>query len=140
MHDDMEQNCAHHTHEHTHESTHAHLHTHTGEHAHQHDGLDPATVHSHEHTHVVVHDHEHAHMEEHAHTHFAEAEINREELTALLSYTLQQSQHYNEELLEMQPQLRQLGLAEAAEQLGQGIADFAAGNGRLEAVIDLLKE
>ncbi len=140
MHDDAEQNYTHHTHEHMHESTHAHLHTHTGEHAHQHEGMDPATVHSHEHTHVIVHDHEHAHMEEHIHAHDAEAEGNREELFALLSYTLQQNQHHNEELLEMQAQLRQLGLADAAEQLGQGIADFAAGNACLETVIGLLKE
>jgi hypothetical protein len=129
-----------HTQEHTHESAHAHLHTHTGEHAHQHAGLDPATVHTHEHTHTLAHEHACAPETEQTHRHDAEDEPNLEEVVALLAYTLQHNLHHNAELMQMQEQLRALGLGSAAEQLARSMADFSAGNDRLSDLLKTLQE
>ena len=129
-----------HAQEHTHESAHAHLHTHTGEHAHQHEGLSPETVHTHEHTHTLSHEHACAPESGQAHRHDAEDCPNLEEVVALLAYTLQHNLHHDAELRQMQEQLRLLGLGDAAEQLGQSMADFAAGNARLAILLKTLQE
>ena len=141
MHIGVDQNGgAHHAEEHTHESAHAHLHTHTGEHAHQHEGLSPATVHTHEHTHALTHEHDCKDKSNVAHEHDANSGANRAEVVALLTDTLQHNHHHNTELLEMQQQLRELGLGAEADLLGLGISDFASGNARLADILKSLQE
>ena len=120
----------------TEESAHAHLHTHTGEHAHQHEGLSPETVHTHEHTHT----HEHDSAGGQAHLYDPTTGENREKIIALLTHTLQHNHHHNEELLQMQAQLRALGLDAEAELLGSSISDFTAGNARLADLLKTLQE
>ena len=129
-----------HAQEHTHESAHVHLHTHTGEHAHQHEGLSPETVHTHAHTHMLTHEHDCADASETKHRHGAEVVADRAEIAALLNYTLQHNHHLNAELQEMQVQLRVLGLDNAAERIGMGISDFAAGNAHLADALKRMKE
>ena len=124
-----------HTHPHAHESTHAHLHTHTGEHAHQHEGLDPATVHMHEHTHETVHAHDHAHEDGHVHPH-GDANPERAEAVALLTYFLKHNQHHGEELRLLQEQLLELGLDAAAEQVDQAIKEYSSGDAHLAAALE----
>ena len=75
-----------------------------------------------------------------AHRHDAEDCPNLEEVVALLAYTLQHNIHHDAELRQMQEQLRLLGLGDAAEQLGQSMADFAAGNARLAILLKTLQE
>ena len=140
MHHGVDQNCGCHTQEHTHESAHVHLHTHTGEHAHQHEGLSPETVHTHEHTHTLTHEHDCADASGAMHRHGEEDETDRTEVVALLNYTLQHNHHRNAELLELQTQLRALGLDDAAELVGQSISDFAAGNTLLADALKRIKE
>ena len=120
----------------TEESAHAHLHTHTGEHAHQHEGLSPETVHTHEH----MHTHELDCVGDQAHQYDPATSANRAEIVALLTYTLQHNHHHNEELLQMQAQLRALGLDAEAELLGSSISDFTAGNARLADILKTLQE
>lgn len=141
MHNGVEQNggvC--HAQEHTHESAHVHLHTHTGEHSHQHEGLSPETVHTHEHTHTMTHEHDCTDSSETAHSHDAEVGADRAEIVALLNYSLQHNHHHNAELLEMQAQLRALGLDDAAELIGRSLSDFAAGNALLAEALKKIKE
>jgi hypothetical protein len=141
MHDGVDHSGgAHHTHEHVHEAAHSHLHAHTGEHSHVHEGLDLSIVHAHEHTHTVVHDHDHAHEGDHTHMHSTAAGGDRAETIALLAYTLQHNQHHKIELLELQQELQQLGQNAAAEELGLAISDYAAGNARLSAILESIKE
>lgn len=141
MHNGAEQSGGtNHAQERTHESSHAHLHTHTGEHAHQHEGLDPTTVHTHEHTHNWTHEHDVSQQGEATHRHDSEEGADREEIVALLAYTLQHNHHHNAELLEMQRQLRALGHDAEAELLGESIADFTAGNARLADILKALQE
>lgn len=120
----------------TEESAHAHLHTHTGEHAHQHEGLSPETVHTHEH----MHTHELDCVGGEAHQYDPATGANRAEIVALLTYTLQHNHHHNEELLQMQAQLRALGLDAEAELLDLSISDFTAGNARLADILKTLQE
>ena len=129
-----------HAQEHTHESAHVHLHTHTGEHAHQHEGISPETVHTHEHTHMLTHEHDCAIASKTTHRHGVEDGADRAEIAALLNYTLQHNHHLNTELLEMQTQLRVLGLDEAAELVSKGVSEFTEGNAHLADALKSIKE
>ena len=78
------------------------------------------------------HDHDH----DHHHSHGAPSQPPT---TALLAYMLDHNQHHAAELEELAGQLKEQGMTQAAETILAGVADFNAGNTKLAAVLDLIK-
>ena len=76
------------------------------------------------------HDHDH----DHHHSHGAPSQPPT---TALLAYMLDHNQHHAAELEELAGQLKEQGMTQAAETIG--VADFNAGNTKLAAALDLIK-
>ncbi len=105
-------------------------------------------VHAHNHDHHArnqeVHAHNHDHharnQEVHAHDHDHSAHAHRPhddaELLALLTYMVKHNKHHAEELAE----LGQSVDGKAAEYLAAAIADFRAGNDKLDLALALLQQ
>lgn len=79
------------------------------------------------------HDHVHEHGLEHSHKHPA-----AEQSTAILRYMLDHNRHHAEELRSLADTLRENGKAETADTLSAAVADFDAGNEKLEAALAFL--
>lgn len=89
----------------------------------------------------------HGHAHEHEHEH---AECNgcggcgekspKEQLTALLGYMLSHNESHAKELDDMAAKLQQAGMADAAEQIRKGVAEFQKGNMYLSLALAMVKE
>ena len=90
-------------------------------------------MHEHTHTHTHSHDHDHHHDHDHDHSH-APTDKN----TAVLKYMLDHNRHHAEELRALAQTLREAGKTEAADTLCEAVADFDAGNEKLEATLVFL--
>ncbi len=124
---------------------HEHPHTHTVEHTHEH---------SHEEGHEHHHDHPHDHVHPHDHGHSHEScggdcqsgcggcsdTDPKKQLTALLTYMLSHNESHAAELDAMAEKLSENGLAEAAEQIKKGVAEFQKGNMYLSLALSMVKE
>ena len=82
------------------------------------------------------HCHDHHDHDHHDHSHGAPAQPP---MTALLAYMLDHNQHHAAELEELAGQLKEKGMAEAADKILGGVADFKAGNEKLSAALELVK-
>lgn len=120
MHEGHEHCCGEHEHTHTHEDGTTHCH-----HAHSHDG----------------HDHEHGH---HHHHHHHEEPIQVAEkyqkIATLVNYMANHNADHTEELVHMVEQLREAGLADAADKLQDGVADFQKGNEKLKETLAIIQK
>lgn len=84
-----------------------------------------------------VHEHHERNQEIHEHHHDHTHEVHdREELVALLTYMVKHNKHHAEELAE----LGQSVDGKAAEYLAEAIADFNAGNAKLDLALALLQQ
>ncbi len=117
-----------HEHEHTHGGQgHAHEHTHT--YTHDHEGGDKEHTHAeHDHDHEAAHDHHHAPME------------NKDQVLALLDYTLKHNLSHADELTRLADKLKGFGFAEAADKVTEAEGFFTNGNKCLEEALGLLKK
>lgn len=88
--------------------------------------------------HCHDHDHCHDHCHDHHHDHSHEAPA-QPPMTALLAYMLDHNQHHAAELEELAGQLKEKGMTEAAEKILGGVADFQAGNEKLAAALEMVK-
>ncbi|MDD5823969.1 MAG: cobalt transporter [Firmicutes bacterium] len=92
-------------------------------------------AHIHEHTHDgYTHSHEHSH-EGHTHTH-EHVTSSKEEALALLTYMLGHNRHHAEELHDLAHNFD----GEAHDLLHEAVANLQAGNEKLAAALELLKE
>ena len=64
----------------------------------------------------------------------------KNETVALLTYMLHHNEQHAAELDQMADNLAKLGLADAARQIKDGVADFQKGNMRLSLALTLVKE
>lgn len=114
-----------------------------GHHEHPHiheDGVE----HTHEHSHQAGHDHDHHH-------HHEECEGSCEggcsacsdpkaKMAALLSYMLDHNESHARELDDMASKLAEAKMADAAEQIRKGVAEFQKGNMYLSLALSMVKE
>lgn len=126
----------HHEHSHTHTIEHTHEHSHTEGHEHEHD---------HEHTHEHHHDHAHSHGEcgsdcESGCCGGCGDKNPKEQLIALLGYMLSHNESHAAELDGMAGKLAESGMADAAEQIKKGVAEFQKGNMYLSLALSMVKE
>jgi hypothetical protein len=98
--------------------------------------------------------HEHGHCHEHSHEHSHEgcghaSECGtacgdegkcRNEAVALLTYMQQHNEQHAAELDQMADNIEKLGMADAAKQIRDSVADFQKGNMRLGLALTLVKE
>lgn len=114
--------------------------------------------HSHIHENGVEHTHEHSHTEGHEHDHHhshegcpssCESDCGscpggqhdpKEQLTALLGYMLNHNESHAKELDEMADKIAGAGMADAAEQIKKGVAEFQKGNMYLSLALSMVKE
>jgi hypothetical protein len=121
MHEGHDHSCGEHTHTHTHEDGTTHCHHH--EHGHE----------GHEHHHD--HGHHHHHHEEEVHV----AEKYKK-IATLVNYMANHNADHTEELANMVGQLREAGLAEAADKLQDAVVDFQKGNEQLKETLALIQK
>lgn len=86
-----------------------------------------------------MHDGHDEHMGHHHHHHEA-ASATREEAVALLGYMVAHNEHHAEELSELAQNMRNLGLADAADEIEGSVEDFKEGNLKLRAAFALLQK
>ena len=88
-----------------------------------------------------MHDGHEGHAGHHHHHHDLEATpASREEAVALLGYMVAHNEHHAEELTELAENMRGLGLADAAEEIENSVADFKEGNLKLRTAFALLQK
>lgn len=75
---------------------------------------------------LIHHGHEHTHE-------------NQNETVAILTYMLEHNQHHAEELAQMAEELEKKGMAEAAQKIKDGVANFEKGNADLGDALNLVK-
>ena len=86
-----------------------------------------------EHTHTYSHDHKHDH---HGHEH--DIPGNRDQIVALLDYTLRHNRSHEDELLRLKDKLRDIGEDKAATKVEEAAGCFSRGNELLEDALKLI--
>lgn len=87
-----------------------------------------------------MHDGHEGHAGHHHHHHDLEAtSASREEAVALLGYMVAHNEHHAEELTELAENMRGLGLADAAEEIENSVADFKEGDVPFLLLLPLLQ-
>ena len=105
-------------------------HTHT--YTHDHEGGDREHTHEHD-----LHDHDH-HAHDHDH-HSHEVPGNRDQIEALLDYTVRHNRSHEDELSKLSDKLRGLGCDDAAAKVEEAAGYFDRGNELLEAALKLIR-
>ena len=95
-----------------------------------------------EHTHTYTHDHEGGdseHTHDH-HVHDHDIPGKRDQIIALLDYTVRHNRSHEDELSKLTDKLRSLGRDDAASKVEEAAGCFSRGNELLDDALKLLKE